>query len=168
VSGVRERFDRVEALVAALEDCPDPAAREAARGLVRALLDLHAAGLERVLALAAGANLTDRLADDAIVGALLLLHGLHPHPAERRVGRALDRARSRFRTLGGDVELISAADDAVRLRLRGDPAAGPDMRAVAEEVVAEVVPDLPSLTFEEAWDPACAGRVPLPLAGARR
>jgi Fe-S cluster biogenesis protein NfuA len=162
----RERLNRVEALVGALEGCPDPAAREAARQLVRTLLDLHAAGLARVLDVAGrDSALVGRLAVDELVGSLLLLHGLHPHPAAERVARALDRARPRLRSMGGDVELVEASEEVVRLRLRGD--SSPALRTAVEETVTESAPDA-TLEIEEASDPARAGRVPLPLmAGGR-
>jgi hypothetical protein len=164
----RDRLGRVEALVRALEAGPDRAAREAARELARALLDLHAAGLRRILELAAqSGGLIDQLADDALVSSVLLLHGLHPLPAAERVVRALDQARPRFHVLGGDAELIEATDEAVRLRLRGDPDAGPALRVVAAEVLLEVLPDA-ALEYEEAWDRPASGRVPLPLAGGVR
>jgi hypothetical protein len=157
----RERLNRVETLVGALEQCPDQAAREAARALVRTLLELHATGLRRILDVAgSGSALVDRLATDDLVSSLMILHGLHPHPAAERVSRALDRARPRFRSLGGVLELIEASEDVVRLRLRGEPT--PALWVAAEEVVTEAVPDA-TVAIEEAADPAPAGRVPLPL-----
>jgi hypothetical protein len=160
----REHCGRVEALVRALEELPDTAAREAARELTRALLALHAAGLGRVLELA-GRETAARLADDPAVSGLLLLHGLHPHPADARVARALERMRPQFHSLGGDVELVGAGEDAVRLRLRGNPAAGRTLRALAHELAIEAVPDAAAVEFEEAWDRDPNGRVPLPLLG---
>jgi hypothetical protein len=160
----RDRLGRVEALVRALEAGPDRAAREAARELARTLLDLHAAGLRRMLELAAETGgLIDRLADDPLVSSLLLLHGLHPLPAAQRAARALERAGPQFHALGGNAELIEATDEAVRLRLRGDADAGPAVRAAAAEVLLEVLPDA-AVEFEEAWDPRSNGRVHLPLA----
>jgi len=158
----RDRLARVEALVGSLEACPDPVAREASRDLVRTLLDLHAEGLAKVLALA-DSPLVGRLAADSLLSSLLLLHGLHPHTAEQRVHAALERTRSRFRSLGGDVELLSATDEVVRVRLGGDPSAGPDLRAEVETLVIEAVPDVTAIEFEEAYAPPAAGRVPLPL-----
>ena len=157
----RERLGRVEALVGALEQCPDPATREAARQLVRTLLDLHAAGLGRVLDLAGRQSaLAERLADDDLVSSLLLLHGLHPRPAAERVARGLERVRPLLRSVGGDVELIEADEAVVRLRLRGESA--PALRKVVEEAVTEAAPDA-ALEVEEVGDPSQAGRVPLPL-----
>jgi Fe-S cluster biogenesis protein NfuA len=161
----RDRLGRVEALVRALEELPDTAAREAARALTRALLDLHAAGLKRVLDLA-GADVAARLADDPHAGGLLLLHGLHPLPAADRVNRLLEHARPHFHSLGGDVELVAASEEVVRLRLRGNPAAGRTLRAMAGELVIEAVPDVAAVEFEEAWDRPQSDRVPLPLVGS--
>jgi hypothetical protein len=164
----RQQYGRVEALVRALEELPDTAAREAARELTRALFALHAAGLGRVLELA-GDDAVARLVDDPTVSGLLLLHGLHPHPPDVRVASALERVRSQFHSIGGDVELVSATEERVRLRLRGNPAAHRTLRALAGEQVIEAAPDVAVIEFEEAWDRDPAGRVPLPLAagGAR-
>ena len=157
----RDRLGRVEALVGALDRCVDPATREAARELVRTLLDLHAAGLARVLD-AAGRDsaLVGRLADDDLVSSLLVLHGLHPHPAAHRLARALDRARPRLRSLGGDVEVIEAGEDRVRVRVRGGRSAA--LHAAVGDVVTEAVPDA-ALEIEDVGDPALAGRTPLPV-----
>jgi hypothetical protein len=164
---LQQSLRRVEELLHALEGCSDPATREAARELVRALLNLHTAGLAKLLELA-GADAVTRLAADPLVSGLLLLHGLHPLPTDERVRRALGQARPRFHARGGDVELVSAADELVRLRLRGDPAAGPALRALVAECVVEAVPDA-AIEFEEAWELQPNGRVPLPLVsvGAR-
>ena len=147
----RERVNRVEALVGALEKCPDPTAREASRELVRTLLDLHAAGLTKVLELAGGdGTLIDQFADDELISSLLLLHGLHPHPATRTCAayQALEQARPRFRSMGGDIDLIDASEEVVRLRIRGELA----VRAVAEEAVLRAAPGA-VVEIEEASDP---------------
>lgn len=157
---LQQRLRRVESLLASLEGCSDAPMREAARELVRALLNLHTAGLARLVELA-GPVAAEQWAGDPLVGGLLLLHGLHPVPAVERVRRALAQARPRFHAHGGEVELVEASDEAVRLRLRGDPSAGVMLRALAAELVVEVVPDA-AVEFEEAWDHS-AGRLSLPL-----
>jgi NifU-like domain len=164
----RERLNRVEALVGTLERCPDPAAREAARDLVRTLLDLHAAGLGRVLDMSGRESaLVERLATDGLVSGLLLLHSLHPHPAARRVASVLDWAKPRLGALGGDVEVIEASEEIVRLRVRGEPSSA--LRRAVTEIITEAAPDA-VVEFEEVRDPALGGRTPLPLmakSGAR-
>lgn len=158
----RQRLGRVESLVLALEELPDTAAREAARELVAALLQLHALGLRRVMDLAAE-DVASRFADDALVSSLLLLHDLHPLSAAERLGRALEQMRPRFHSLGGDVQLLTATDDSVHLLLRGNRAAGPTLRAEMRELVIDVVPGVATVSFEEIWDNLAEGRVPLTL-----
>jgi hypothetical protein len=164
----RQRLNRVEALVGVLERCTHPATLEAARELLRTLLDLHAAGLSRILDTAGRESaLVGRLADDDLVSSLFLLHGLHPYPAAQRVSKALERDQPRFRSLGGAVELIAANDQAVHVRVRGN--ASPALRVALEELVTRAVPDA-ALDVEEVADAGADGRVPLPLvatAGAQ-
>ena len=159
----RQRLGRVESLVMALEDLPDTAAREAARGLVRALLDLHALGVRRVLELS-GEVAVNRFVDDPLVSSLLLLHELHPLSAMERLNRALEPMQPWFHTIGGGVKVVRATEDEVHLCLCGDAAAGPALRARAMELVIEFVPDVATVEIEEAWD---AGRVALPLLTGR-
>jgi hypothetical protein len=163
---------RIEALVRSLETCGDAVAREAARELVRTVLDLHAAGLAQMLELAArvgesGSDLVERFARDPLVSSLLLLHGLHPVPVERRVADAIDDLRSRIRSGGGDVELLAVTDEMIRVRLHGDPSFGQPLRLVVEAALIEVAADVPILEIEEDWNRDSTGRVSLPLIGAR-
>jgi hypothetical protein len=157
---LQQSLRRVEELLRVLEACSDEPAREAARELVRALLNLHTAGLAKALELS-GADVVTRFAADPLVSGLLLLHGLHPLPADERVRRALEQARPQFRAHGGDVELVEATDEVVRLRLLGELAASVMLRALAAELVVEVAPDA-ALEFE-VWERSANGRVPLPL-----
>src|SRR5436190_21914996 len=90
---------RIESLVAELAASGDARVRAASEDLVRQLMQLYGAGLARVLDLAfehdeaAAIALFERLAEDPLVASLLALHGLHPHPVEQRIARALDRVR---------------------------------------------------------------------------
>jgi hypothetical protein len=158
----RHQNARLEELIQALENLPDTAAREAARELTRSLLQFHAIGLRQML------NLIDQelvldLSQNPVVCGLLLLHNLHPLPAEGRVIQALDRVRHHFHAVGGDVELLSANEEVVRLRLRGNQTVDQTLRALAHEVVIEAVPDVSVVEFEEAWDRDPSGRVALRL-----
>ena len=55
--------------------------------------------------------MAERLATDDLVASLLLVHGLHPHDAHRRVSDALDRVRPYLGSHGGDVDLLEVTDD---------------------------------------------------------
>jgi hypothetical protein len=71
----------IERLLRAVEDLSDVRAREAARALVRALLDWHRAGLERLLCIVSSStrradDLLRELESDDVIGGLVLLHEL--------------------------------------------------------------------------------------------
>jgi hypothetical protein len=166
----RRRMRQISELVAAVEACRDAPVREAARELVRGLLDLHAAGLAKMLHLAAppGApadELLDLWGSDDLVRSVLLLHGLHPVPIADRVAEARDRVCATLRVPTDAVELLEATAAEVRLRLRGDPCAGLALRHALEDALGEAAPDAFAIAFEEAWDRPPSGRIALPLLG---
>src|SRR5262245_13789887 len=102
---------RVEQLIEKAERFPDPAARDVTREIVGALLELHGAGLARVLdaltgAGAVGRSVLEALAADGLVSSLLMLHGLHPVDLENRVRTALEAVRPALAHHGGGVELL--------------------------------------------------------------
>lgn len=118
--------DRIGELIATLEALTDAQGRDCARQLVQEILDLHGAGLSRILAIVAdvdangaGKAMLDKLAFDDNVAALLLLHGLHPHDLAIRVRQAVDSVRATLGVQGLTIELIQVAEEAVRLRLAG-------------------------------------------------
>lgn len=111
--------ERIELLLGALTD---GGARTTAEELVREIVGLYGAGLERVMAIVTetGAAGTLRaLVDDPLVSGLLVLHDLHPLTTAERVRAALDGHPH-----GRGAELLGVEDGVVRLRLEG-PAAAP-------------------------------------------
>ena len=116
--------ERIELLLEA-SAAAGPVARERAEELVRLVVELYGAGLERLMELAYSAgSLTDELleamAGDELVSSLLLVHGLHPYGVEDRVGRALNNVRPYLGSHGGDVQLLEVSDEGVvRLQLLG-------------------------------------------------
>src|SRR5207248_7211387 len=112
----------VERLVEGLEALPDGAARDAAMGVVQALLELYGAGLERIveeIAARDDGELAEALTGDELVAHLLLLHGLHPVPLQGRLMQALGEVRPYLESHGGNVELLGVKGSAVHLRLEG-------------------------------------------------
>ena len=94
---LRATGERIEALLDAAS-AGGRVARERAEELVRLVVDLYGAGLERLLEIVHESGrlddeLLDRLAADDLVASLLLVHGLHPYDVETRVARALDGVR---------------------------------------------------------------------------
>ncbi len=123
-SDLRSSGERIEALLEA-SSANGPLARERAEELVRLVVELYGAGLERVLEIVYDAGRMDdavleRLADDELVASLLLVHGLHPYGVQDRVEQALAQVRPYLGSHGGDVELLDVTDDGVvRLRMLG-------------------------------------------------
>jgi len=116
---------RIEELIRALEALSDTRAREQAKELVQVVLDLHGAGLARLIELttttgAAGQTLLDAFADDDQVRSLLLLHGLHPRDLESRVERAVEKMHPFLGTHGLRLELLQSGEELVRLKLHGN------------------------------------------------
>jgi Fe-S cluster biogenesis protein NfuA len=174
----RKRMGRIETLIQEVERFPDAGARGHTQEIVRALLDLHGAGLERILEHLAAAGDTglamiDSLARDELVESLLLLYGLHPLDVETRVRQALDQVRPYLRSQAGNVELLALAGGVVRLRLlassRGSVPSLTFQRAV-EEAIYRKAPDVTAIEVEEVTTdepPAEDGhaRIALPVLG---
>jgi Fe-S cluster biogenesis protein NfuA len=166
VSDPRAAGERIEQLIDAL-GAGGPAARDRAEELVRVVVELYGAGLERLLELVdAGGALTestvDALADDGLVSGLLVVHGLHPYGVAERVERALESVRPYLRSHGGDVELLGVDDSAdgsvVGLRLLGhcDGCAGSTatLRSAVEEAVEAAAPEVVRIDVAEPTAPA--------------
>jgi Fe-S cluster biogenesis protein NfuA len=170
-------LQRLERLLQEAERFSDPAVQSHLRATVRAVLDLHGAGLERILghlaeAGEAGRNLRDVCARDEVVSGLLLLHGLHPLDVEARVRQALEDVRPYLRSHGGNVELVELSDAVVRLRLEGSchscPSSAVTMRQTIEEAIIARAPDVTRIEVEGLTEEAPVssngqGRVALPL-----
>ncbi|MFC9358470.1 NifU family protein [Rhodococcus sp. NPDC057014] len=116
-------------------------ARERAEQLVREVVELYGAGLERVLDIIGDRDddLVERLAADELVASLLLVNGLHPHDVETRVATALDSVRPYLGSHGGDVELLGVVDGVVRLRLTGSCQSCPSSAVTLELAVKDAV-----------------------------
>ena len=99
--------ERIEALLNSLEVSPDRKSRDAAREMVELLLDLQGLAFARISAMLsadeAGRATLSKLAANPHVGAMLLLHGLHPQDLEHRLRAAIEPWRER----GVQVEIFS-------------------------------------------------------------
>src|SRR5215510_1263863 len=148
---------RIEGLVARIESEADPKARAYALDLAQSLMELHGAGLGRLMEIVAGAGasgyaLMDDFADDALVASLLLLYGLHPHDLQTRVMMALENTRPFLRSHGGDVELLGVTDGVVSLRLAGScrscPSSTMTLKLAIEQAIYEAAPDVTGIVTE--------------------
>ena len=148
---------RVERLLEELDGVADGPARDTATALVQALLELYGEGLARLvdhMAERDDGTLADALAGDELVAPLLILHGLHPVPLERRVLGALDEVRPYLETHGGNVELLGVEEGVVRLQLQGScsgcPSSAVTLKHAVEEAIHKAAPDVSAIVAEDA------------------
>jgi len=132
-------------------------------------MHLHREGFERTLELAAdmslgGPALVSRLADDPLVGPLLLIHGAHPYTVDARLGRALERLRPLIAAQGCRASLVDRDERQVRVRLEGGARLSErsDLMGTIEARLLEVAPEL-ALVHIETVDaqPAISASPPL-------
>ena len=149
-------------------------ARERAEELVRLVVELYGAGLERVLELAheAGAlddDLLRALAADELVSSLLLVHGLHPYSVQDRVEQALEEVRPYLGSHGGDVRLLGVSGDGVvRLELLGScdgcASSAVTLELAVEEAIRAAAPEISRIDVEEASKATAASQGLIPVA----
>jgi Fe-S cluster biogenesis protein NfuA/nitrite reductase/ring-hydroxylating ferredoxin subunit len=143
----RTAGDRIQTL---LDSCAagGTAAQERAQQLVREVVGLYGAGLERIIQLGEP-GLAERLATDDLVASLLLVHGLHPHDVHRRVSDALDRVRPYLGSHGGDVDLLEVTGDTVLLAFTGSckscPSSAVTLELAVEDAVRAAAPEITSI-----------------------
>jgi Fe-S cluster biogenesis protein NfuA len=153
----RNKLQRIGELVDELEKISDPELRASTKSLVQLLLDLHSAGLERVMEIVAcggesGQRTADELGRDPLVSSLLVLYGLHPLDLQSRIAQAVERIQPRVRKGGGELELLRIDNGGVRLHLQmarhicGSTAKS--LKAMVEDALYEAAPDLSHLSIE--------------------
>jgi len=167
----QRRMQRIETLVHEIESVADPRVQSRAVELVSLLMELHGAGLARMLELLAEEGnaeaATRQFVADPLVRSLLLLYGLHPESLESRVQQALAKVRPVLESHGGNVDLLEIGDGVVRLRLTGSchgcPSSAATLRGAIETAIDEFAPDVAELNVEgvAVAPPAVSGFVPL-------
>jgi NifU-like domain len=134
-------------------EATDPATRSAAKELIECLMELHGAGLERMLEIVsasgeAGTLAIDSLGRDELVSSLLVLYGLHPEDFETRVQRALDKVTPALRKRGAGLEALAAAENTVHLRITGSGTQ--ELEKMIREALLESAPDAIEVVIEGA------------------
>lgn len=150
---------QIEALIQEVAAFPEPQMRMKVEKLLHALLDMYGEGIERIFEMMARAETTgqaliEMMASDELVGALLLLHGLHPLSLETRLHQALEDIQSTVQSHGGTLEFIQLKDGIATLRLtetgcHGCQSSQAMLRQMVEEAVYNAAPDLDEVQIEE-------------------
>ena len=166
----RERVQQMAELAADLEHISDDKIRASAKELVHLLMELHGAGLERIMetvfaAGEPGVAMIDKLSLEPLVSSLLVLHGLHPDDFETRVTSAVERLRMRLRKQDVEVELLQVSEAAVRVRVAPSAHAcgstTSTLRTSVEEAIYEAAPEVGSLVIEGLEEKSASGFVSL-------
>jgi Fe-S cluster biogenesis protein NfuA len=167
---VRKQAQEIERLIREFETIKDPDLREKVVTLVQSLMAFHAAGIERLMKMIrdhgpASLSMLDDLANDNLVGSLLLLYGVHPLSMEVRVEQAIDRLRTNAILNGGKVEILGISDGIVRLRVQNQKncqSSKQVLRTAVEEALYEAAPDVSEIQFvDEAQKEPPVSFVPL-------
>ncbi len=160
---VREVGVRIEALLDDLGSVSDAPTRQRAEDLVRLLVELYGAGLERIVEMlsergVAGRELLLELAEDRFVASLLVLHGLHPVDVDTRIHEALEKVRPYLGSHAGGVEYLGIDDEGVvRLKLEGScdgcPSSTVTVKLAIERAIEEVAPEMTGIDVEGVAEP---------------
>jgi Fe-S cluster biogenesis protein NfuA len=171
------RAERIELLIQKVNAFSDQYTRETVEALLQELLDMYGEGLARILELtmhakAPGFELIQTFTHDELVGALLLLHGLHPVDIKTRVVRALNEVRPYLKSHGGNVEFIKVEEGVAYLRLEGSchgcAASAITLKQTIEEAIYKAAPDLDGLEVEGVSDPPRVTSMPVTFVPTRR
>jgi Fe-S cluster biogenesis protein NfuA/nitrite reductase/ring-hydroxylating ferredoxin subunit len=115
------------------------------------LVELYRDGVERLLN-ALDPETRARLAEDELVGTLMLLHGVYPVSLEERVLEALADVRPYLESHGGNVELLGIEEGIALLRLSGScdgcAASAATLEQAIEAALEDACPDLLGIDVE--------------------
>jgi Fe-S cluster biogenesis protein NfuA/nitrite reductase/ring-hydroxylating ferredoxin subunit len=143
---------RIEELLGQIRDRGDPTITETAEEVVRLVVELYGAGLERTVELA-GPEVLERLLEDELVASLLVLHDLHPKDTETRVLEALDQVRPYLGSHAGGVDFLGVVPEGVvHLRLQGScdgcPSSTMTVKLAIERAIEEAAPEVTAVEVE--------------------
>jgi hypothetical protein len=164
----RQAVLRSEEMLAGLENLPDSTAAAVAEGTVGAVVELYGQCLARVVGHAADdPSMLRRLAEDELVGHLLLVHDLHPAPVAERAAAALEAARPQLERAGVlGAELLAVEGAVARVRLTAGTGCGCGLperppESLVHDVLAGRAPEIERVDVETV--PRSAPRTVIPV-----
>jgi Fe-S cluster biogenesis protein NfuA len=169
-SEFQEQIRQLGKLVTQFDQLPDGIAKSAGKEIIQLLMDVHGAGLERMMEIvfesgASAPAIIEKLGQDTTTGSLLLLYSLHPEDVLTRVEKAVDRMRPRLRKLSCAVEVVSVDETEVKLRVavagHSCGSSSKEIRAIVEDAVYEFAPEVSSLGILGLEEPVPVGFVAL-------
>ena len=169
-SEFQEQVRQLGKLITQFDQMPEGPPKAACKELVQLLMDVHGTGLDRIMEIVfesqgPGPAIVDELGRDSVTSSLLLLYSLHPQPLETRVQQAVDRMRPRLRKLSCSVDLEGLTDGVVQVRVAAAShscgSSSQDIRAIVEDAIFELAPDVASLEILGLEEPSTSGFVAL-------
>jgi Fe-S cluster biogenesis protein NfuA len=167
-SEFQEQVRKLGQLITQFDQMPDGPQKTACKALVQLLMDVHGAGIERMMEIVfesdgSGPAVIDKLGHDTITSSLLLLYSLHPDDLETRVRNAMERIASRLRKLSCGAELLRIEEGAVQVRINTSGhscgSSTKDIQTIVEEGLYELAPDVTSLEILGLEEPSNSGFV---------
>jgi len=167
---LRATGDRIEEVLGELERSLERRSFDQVQELVALVTELYGGGLERVLELLDDdVVLRGRMADDDLIGSLLVLHDLHPVSLEERVHQAVDSVRPYLGSHGGDVEILCVDGNCgvVTLRMLGScdgcSSSSVTLELAVQGAIEAAAPEITSIEVEGAEEQPVAAPGPIPV-----
>jgi hypothetical protein len=166
----RKQIGRIEELVQNIESATDPAMQATAKELVRSVMDLHSAAIERILEIVTktgeqGRGIIKSLGSDELVGGLLVLYDLHPEDFATRVHRGFKKAQQILARRAANVDLVAIGDDTVQLRIDANGhscgSTIDELQSIVRGALFEVAPDAVEIIVEPTQSESASGFVSL-------
>ena len=167
---LQDQIRQLGKLITQFDQFPEGPQKAACKELLQLLMDVHGAGIERMMEIvfeggSEGPAIVDKLAKDSMVSSLLLLYSLHPDDLDTRILKAIEQLRPRLRKLACSAEVVSIQDGAVQLRVtttgHSCGSSTKDVRAILEDGVYEFAPDVTALEILGLEEPGASGFVAL-------
>ena len=165
---VAAAMHRLDELVTAFEQHPDPQVVDGLVEVLRAVDVLHRGALQRVAAMLDAAGLRDQALTDPDVALLFGLYEDAPDQDEQaRAEAAVETLRPYVEGHGGKLDVVAAEDGAVSIRLLGacescSHSPG-ELRSYVEDALREALPDFARMSVATALHAPAPPRQPTPV-----
>jgi hypothetical protein len=142
---------QIDALIQRVEQTANPSLREDVQALIGSLMALHRKGLDAILGAISkqkvSGSLLENMVAEPFVEGLLLLHDLHPHDAETRVRRVLERIS---RDLRIETRFLELEEGVARIRLisSGCHSAADGVSKAVEAAVFDAAPEVAQVDIQ--------------------
>ncbi len=145
-AGVEQRLARLDDVLGQLERVPGRTA-ELAMEAVETLTEIYGEALGRAVRACSGhPQVLSAFSGDELLGHLLVLHGIHPDPAERRAARAVADLAPQLRSQGASAELGGVRDGVAHVVVSsgscGSCGSSTDVHELVRSQVMTMAPEL--------------------------